>query len=87
MKVAVWDTYVTKKNGDIMHFDILAQENIKETSIIYTYGKKYLKTKRQEGQSLTSKECRLCHIEEASPTIEKSRNENGFYIIEMQNCN
>jgi hypothetical protein len=30
MKVAVWDTYVTKKDGSIMHFDIIADEEIKD---------------------------------------------------------
>jgi Domain of unknown function (DUF2024) len=25
MKVAVWDTYVNKKDGSIMHFDIIAR--------------------------------------------------------------
>jgi hypothetical protein len=24
MEVAVWDTYVTKKDGSVMHFDIIA---------------------------------------------------------------
>ena len=24
MNVAVWDTYVTKKDGNVMHFDIIA---------------------------------------------------------------
>jgi hypothetical protein len=43
MKVAVWDTYVTKKDGSVMHFDILAPESIKDTAVIYNYGKDYLK--------------------------------------------
>jgi len=28
MKVAVWDTYVTKKDGSVMHFDIIVPEEI-----------------------------------------------------------
>ena len=39
MKVAVWDTYVTKKDGSIMHFDIIAPVEIKDTTIIYGYGR------------------------------------------------
>ena len=35
MKVAVWDTYVTKKDGTIMHFDILAPVEITDTTKIY----------------------------------------------------
>lgn len=44
----------------ILHFDILAPKEIKDTVVIYNYGKAYLKTKGQEGQPLTSKKCRFC---------------------------
>ncbi len=87
MKVAVWDTYVTKKDGSIMHFDIIAPEEMKDTAIIYGYGKDYLKTKMQEEQPLTSKECRFCHIESVRPQWEETIKKNGFYIYEMENCN
>jgi len=87
MKVAVWDTYVTKKDGTIMHFDILAPENIKDTIVIYNYGKDYLKSKGQEGQPLTSKECRFCHIENLRPQWEADIKKKGYFIIEMENCN
>lgn len=70
MKVAVWDTYVTKKDGSIMHFDIIAPEEIKDTAIIYGYGREYLITKGQKEQPLTSKECRFCHIETVRPQWE-----------------
>ena len=63
MKVAVWDTYVSRKDGSIMHFDIIAPEDIQDPITIHQYGKEYLKTKGQEAQPLTSKECRFCHIE------------------------
>lgn len=85
-KVNVWDTYVTKKDGNVMHFDILAPVEIKDTTIIYDYGKEYLKTKGQEGQPLTSKQCRLCHVEHLRPAWEESINTSGYYIIEMEGC-
>lgn len=87
MKVAVWDIYVTKKDGTIMHFDILSPEYIKDTTVICNYGKDYLKTKGQEGQSLTSKECRFCHVETVRPNWEEAINKQGYFIIEMENCN
>lgn len=86
MKIAVWDTYVTKKDGTVMHFDILAPEAIRDTNQIFGYGKAYLKTKNQEGQSLTSKECRFCHIETLRPSWEAAIEKQGYYIIEMENC-
>lgn len=85
-KVNVWDTYVTKINGQIMHFDILAPVAIKDPSVIYDYGKSYLKTKGQEGQPLASKQCRLCHIETIMPAWETEIEEKGYFIIEMEGC-
>ncbi len=86
MKVAVWDTYVTKKDGKIMHFDIIAPTEIRDTTVIFNYGKAYLKTKNQEGQPLTSKECRFCHIETLRPAWEAEISQKGYFIIEMENC-
>lgn len=86
MKVAVWDTYVTKKDGSVMHFDIIAPQEIRETIVIYNYGKEYLKTKGQEGQTISSKECRFCHIETVKPQWEAEIKQKGYFIIEMENC-
>lgn len=86
MQVAVWDTYVTKKDGTVMHFDIIAPAKIIDRAVIYDYGLEYLKEKGQEGQPLTSKECRFCHVEPVRPTWEESINDKSYFIIEMENC-
>ena len=87
MQVAVWDTYVTKKDGTIMHFDIIVPAVIKDPVIIYGYGQKYLLSKGQENRLLNSKECKFCHEEITKPQIEDEIISNGYYIIEMENCN
>ncbi len=87
MQVAVWDTYVTKKDGTIMHFDIIAPVDVKDANKIYEYGKEYLKTKGQDGQPLSSKECTFCHVESLKPEKEDEIRDKGYYIIEMENCN
>jgi hypothetical protein len=86
MKVAVWDTYVKRKDSLVMHFDIMVPAELKDTDVIYDYGRKYLESKGQTGQPLTSKECQLCHIEMAEPKWEDEINLNGYYIYEMENC-
>ena len=86
-KVNVWDTYVTKKDGNIMHFDIIAPVEVTDTTTIYDYGKEYLQTKGQEGQPLASKQCRLCHIETLRPAWEAEIDQKGYFIIEMEGCN
>ncbi|MFH6998739.1 DUF2024 family protein [Flavobacterium sp. FlaQc-57] len=86
MKIAVWDTYVIRKDEKIMHFDILVNEN-NDADQVFEYGKNYHKTVSQDGQSLTSKECKFCHIDKAPEAIENQILKNGFSIIEMENCN
>ena len=86
MKVAVWDTYVTKKDDSIMHFDIIVPAEIKDADIIYSYGKEYLKTKDQESQPLTSEECKFCHVETVKSNWEDEITSKGYFIYEMENC-
>lgn len=86
MKVAVWDTYVKKQDGGIMHFDIVVPECIKEEEMILRMGREYLASKSQQDQQLTSKECRLCHQETAMPEMEAGILSKGYYIIEMEGC-
>ncbi len=86
MEVVVWDTYVKKKDGSIMHFDIIAPTSIKDADFIYEFGKLYLREKKQEGQLLSAKECRYCHIEKATEAMQVAINKVGYYIIEMDGC-
>ncbi|MEA1785028.1 DUF2024 family protein [Arenibacter sp. GZD96] len=87
MKVAIWDTYVTKADGTLMHFDIIVPEHLKNEEIIYTFGVQYLRTKNIENRPLTAHECRFCHIETASDAVLEAIEKRGYYILEMQNCN
>jgi hypothetical protein len=86
MQVAVWDTYVTKKDGSVMHFDIIAPSEVRDTSIIYAYGKAYLKSKGQESQPLTSKECRFCHVRAVQAKWAEDIQKQGYFILELENC-
>ncbi len=87
MKVSVWDTYVKREGGLIMHFDILVNSKLTDETKIFDFGKNYLKSKSFNSEELTSKECVFCHIENASEIVIKEIETNGYYIIEMENCN
>ena len=52
MECAVYDTYVTKKDGKTMHFDVIVESSTPHEKAI-GYGKEYLKDAGQEGQSIT----------------------------------
>jgi len=86
MKVAVWDTYVAREDGAVMHFDILIQDEYSEEKLAIQLGNDYLNSKPFITGQLTSKECTFCHIERATMEIEVSIKENGYYIIELENC-
>ncbi len=86
MHVAVWDTYVTKIDGSVMHFDIIAPVEIEDANKIYEFGREYLKSKGQEKQPITSEECIFCHIEALKPENEEEINNKGYYIVEIENC-
>lgn len=87
MKVAVWDTYVTKKDGTLMHFDIIVPKDVVDPAIILDYGKKYLSIKGQSEQPLSAEECKFCHIESVRPEWEAEINTKGYFIYEMEGCN
>lgn len=86
MEVAVWDTYVKKQDGTVMHFDIIAPSAMRDTAVIHGYGLDYLKTKGQGGQPLAAKECRFCHVRAAWPQWEKDIREKGYFILELEGC-
>ena len=86
MKAAVFDTYVQKDSNTLMHFDIVVPENT-DFETVQRYGKSYLSVKGLGDLPLTSRECKFCHIEQASASLEASITSQGYAIIEMENCN
>lgn len=87
MKVAVWDTYVKREDGNTMHFDILVPDSLKDTEQIFNFGKHYLSEKPFKTGELASNECRFCHVESATEAMVNSINTKGYFIIEMEYCN
>ncbi|WP_306350010.1 DUF2024 family protein [Flavobacterium sp. '19STA2R22 D10 B1'] len=84
MKVAVWDTYVIKENGNTIHFDILVPDDLMDIKTVYSYGIDYLSSLNIISKSFDSKECNFCHIEEATEDMVTAIKEKGYYIIEME---
>jgi Domain of unknown function (DUF2024) len=86
MKVAVWDTYVKKENGSIMNFDIMVPDSQDNAEVIFGYGKEYLQSKSIVGYELTSNECAFCHVEQATQEMIEGIHKNGYFILELRNC-
>ncbi len=77
---------MTKKDGSLMHFDILVPGEVTNAETVYQFGRAYLQQKGQAGQKLTAKECRLCHTETASPGVIAAIQRQGYSILEMEGC-
>ncbi len=84
MKVAVWDTYVKSRTGDVLHFDIIAPDTVKDTSEIFRFGKEYLLSVGEKDGQLTTTECQFCHIEEPTAEMLADIRQKGYYILEME---
>ncbi|MGN6346512.1 MAG: DUF2024 family protein [Candidatus Nitrosocosmicus sp.] len=85
MECAVYDTYVTKKDGRIMHFDVIVEASTPHEKAI-EYGKEFLQKVDQGGQKMTQEECQFCHIQQAPPMVEQSIKDDGYYIQKMEGC-
>ncbi len=86
MKISVWDTYVKREDGNTMHFDILVPSEVTDEQSIFNFGRQYLNTKWFQTHQLTAKECRFCHVEQATEVMIATIEAKGFFIIEIENC-
>ena len=86
MKVAVWDTYVRRADGITMHFVIMVPETVQDATQVYGYGDDYLSSKPFEVEAVTTKQCRYCHMEIATPEMAQAIADKGYFILEMENC-
>lgn len=84
MQVAVWDTYVKKQDGSVLHFDILVPADKKDAAAVFEFGKMHLAARNEPAGKLESEECQLCHIEDPGPEVLESIRRQGFYILEME---
>ena len=83
MKAAVYDTYVTGKGGGLLHFDIVVPDTTPVDDVI-NYGKTWLQEEGQPSSNFSTKECRFCHIEEATKEMVSAFEDSGYYIIKME---
>lgn len=84
MQIAVWDTYVRRPDGWVVHFDILVPEEQNDAQRVFAYGRDHLASKGLRAAVLETEECRLCHIETPSPETALFIERQGYAIVEME---
>lgn len=85
MQVAVFDTYVKKPDGKVMHFDIIVPEGT-PTDNVYQFGQEYLKMKGLTALTIDTRRCNFCHVEHSQSHMEGDIRHNGYFIVEMNGC-
>ncbi|MBL7828854.1 MAG: DUF2024 family protein [Saprospiraceae bacterium] len=83
-EVAVWDTYVKKKDGSVLHFDIIVPVDQQDTAKICHFGKEYLMSKNEPEGIIEAEACQFCHIESPGEDILSDIERQGFNILEME---
>ncbi|MGB0369605.1 MAG: DUF2024 family protein [Flavobacteriales bacterium] len=83
MKVAVWDTYVKRKDGSVIHFDILVDASLKNEAEILGFGKKYLQSIGEAEAVISTNECQFCHMEEPTAEVVQDIEQQKYHIIEL----
>ena len=84
MKYNVYDTYVKAADGHTIHFDVIMEEKNLEKAL--AYGKEWLNSIGEGSATMTSKECKFCHVESVEEPVEKSIKEKGYFIQKLQGC-
>ncbi len=86
MNIAVWDKYVAREDGLLMHFDIMVPDDLQNTNQIYEYADQYLGQKDFKVENVRTSRCQFCHIEQATAETIAAVADKGFDIIEFENC-
>ncbi|MAT99530.1 MAG: hypothetical protein CL608_20500 [Anaerolineaceae bacterium] len=85
MNCDVFDTYVTRQNGQQMHFDIIVTSGTAQ-EMAMAFGQKYLAAVGVSGGSITAERCRFCHVEQATPEMQQAIEQKGYFILAMEGC-
>jgi hypothetical protein len=85
MECAVYDTYVRKRDGKTMHFDVVVEASTPHEKAV-EYGREFLASVGQGEQKMTQEECQFCHIQDAPEAVEQDIESKGYYIQKMEGC-
>lgn len=85
MKVDVYDTYATGRNGKTIHFDVLVPSGA-TAEAAFQYAQKWLAQVGLSEAALTQSRCNFCHTEAATHEVASSIEKVGHYITRMEGC-
>ena len=84
MNIDVYDSYA-KSNGRLMHFDVFVESGTAPQKAL-EYGRQWLASIRESPDSLDQSRCNFCHSEIANPEVERTIDQQGYFILQMEGC-
>ena len=85
MDCDVFDTYVTRPDGQLMHFDVIVPTGTEQTAAL-AFGQAYLLSVGVTDSAVTAERCRFCHVEQATPEMAQAIAKQGYFILAMEGC-
>lgn len=85
MNCDVFDTYVTRPDGQMIHFDVIVPTGTEQAAAV-AFGQAYLAGMGVTDSAVTADLCRFCHVEQATPEIAQAIAEQGCFILAMEGC-
>ncbi len=84
MRLAIWDTYVSRDDGSVLHFDVVVPESHSNWAEVLKAACGYAAGRGIPDVRVTAEECRFCHWEDPDPVHLDAINEHGFAIIPLE---
>jgi hypothetical protein len=85
MDCDVFDTHVTRPDGQLMHFDVIVPSGTPKEKVL-AFGRAYLEQAGVAGDQITADRCRFCHVEKATPAMQQAIEQQGYFILAMEGC-
>ena len=85
MNCDVFDAYVTRPDGRLMHFDVIVPSDTSQAAAL-AFGQAYLTSVGVTDSRVTADRCRFCHVEQATAEMEEAIAEQGYFILPMEGC-
>lgn len=85
MKIDVYDAYARMTDGRLMHFDVFVKQGT-SADVALRHGRDWLTSLGENPASLEQSRCRFCHTEVANPQVQRTVEDQGFFILQMEGC-
>ena len=85
MKHDVFDTYVTRTDGAMMHFDVLVPSK-GDKQQASKYAEEWLRSIGVNFDQIQSSSCSFCHSEPTNPEFERAIKHKGYAILQLEGC-